>query len=135
MSWVDALACESIAVPAFCSTWLLAKLADSAAKSESIMRDLAAEVFSDTFMRLSTVWNIRLDTAPILERKSAIISKALSTTVKACLALVLSVTNTSSMLLAADTLAVCTAVVAEAMAVPAATPVNTNLPLVTALLA
>ena len=52
---VEAFACESIAVPACCNTCDLLKADVSAAKSASLIREFAADMFCDTFAKLEMV--------------------------------------------------------------------------------
>ncbi len=63
-TWGSWLAWESMATPACCRIWDLVRLAVSAAKSASRIRERAAEMFSDTFCRLEMVDSNRFWTAP-----------------------------------------------------------------------
>jgi hypothetical protein len=85
-TWGSWLAWESMATPACCRICDLVRLAVSAAKSASRIRERAAEMFSDTFCRLEMVDSNRFWTAPRPERTASILAMALSMTERAELA-------------------------------------------------
>src|SRR5690606_1772050 len=74
-----ALACASMATPACCRIWARVRLAVSAAKSASRMRERAAERFSELVLRLAMVDSKRLCTAPSSARNPATWCSAEST--------------------------------------------------------
>src|SRR5690554_5341184 len=103
-SW---LAWASMAVPACCMIWFLVRLADSAAKSVSMIRLRAADTFSEMFCRLLMVDSKRFCTAPMSARWESIPFSAASITSIACCApsavviLILATEFTSELALAA----------------------------------
>ena len=86
-------ACANMAVPACCKIWPRVMLAVSAAKSASMMRDLAADTFSTDVCKKLTTESKRFCTAPNLARLVFAVSKAVSIAPSAVVALAAEVTS------------------------------------------
>ena len=73
------MAWANMAIPACCITWAFVSAAVSTAKSASMIRALAADMFSEVLIRLAMVDSKRFWIAPRPPRMVEISSKAAST--------------------------------------------------------